>query len=127
MAIYHTLTRTVKENPQTGSIISDSIMDPETLGKGVKMFAQVTLKPGCAVPIHQHVGNNETYYLIQGSGEYTDEDKKFTVKAGDVTFCADGGTHGLLNTGKEPRLRRPYCQYHRLRHFWEGGLAGCYL
>ena len=20
-----------------------------------------------------------------------------------------------------PRLRRPYCQYHRLRHFWEGG------
>lgn len=48
MAIYHTLTRTVKENPQTGSIISDAIMDPETLGKGVKMFAQVTLKP--AVP-----------------------------------------------------------------------------
>ncbi len=101
MAIYHTLTRTVKENPQTGSIISDAIMDPATLGKGVKMFAQVTLKPGCAVPIHQHVGNNETYYLIQGSGEYTDEDKKVTVKAGDVTFCADGGTHGLLNTGKE--------------------------
>ena len=37
MAIYHTLTRTVKENPQTGSIISDTIMDPATLGKGVKM------------------------------------------------------------------------------------------
>ncbi|MBS5519985.1 MAG: cupin domain-containing protein [Acidaminococcus sp.] len=101
MAIYHTLTRTVKENPGTGSIISDAIMDPETLGKGVKMFAQVTLKPGCAVSIHQHVGNNETYYLIQGSGEYTDEDKKVTVKAGDVTFCPDGGTHGLLNTGKD--------------------------
>ena len=67
MAIYHTLTRTVKENPQTGSIISDTIMDPATLGKGVKMFAQVTLKPGCAVPIHQHVGNNETYYLIQAA------------------------------------------------------------
>mgnify|MGYP007062588915 CR=1 FL=1 len=39
------------KTPQTGSIISDAIMDPETLGKGVKMFAQVTLKPGCAVPI----------------------------------------------------------------------------
>jgi hypothetical protein len=43
MAIYHTLTRTVKENPQTGSIISDAIMDPETLGKGVKMFAEAGL------------------------------------------------------------------------------------
>lgn len=69
-----------KGKPQTGSIISDAIMDPETLGKGVKMFAQVTLKPGCAVPIHQHVGNNETYYLIQGSGEYTDEDKNSPSK-----------------------------------------------
>ena len=61
MAIYHTLIRTVKENPQTGSIISDAIMDPATLGKGVKMFAQVTLKPGCAVPIHQHVGNKKGF------------------------------------------------------------------
>ena len=102
MAIYHTLTRTVKENPQTGSIISDAIMDPETLGKGGQDVCPSYAEAG-PVPFLfiQHVGNNETYYLIQGSGEYTDEDKKFTVKAGGVTFCADGGTHGLLNTGKE--------------------------
>ena len=41
----------------------------------------------------------ETYYLLSGEGLYHDNDKSYPVKAGDVTFCADGGTHGLDNTG----------------------------
>ena len=30
---------------------------------------------------------------------YHDNDKSYPVKAGDVTFCEDGGCHGLDNTG----------------------------
>jgi quercetin dioxygenase-like cupin family protein len=101
MAVYKTLKREVAENPGTGAIIKDIIMDPAAFGGANKMFAQVTLKPGCAIPVHKHEGNNETYFLLKGQGEYTDENKKVTVRAGEVTFCPDGGTHGLLNTGSE--------------------------
>jgi mannose-6-phosphate isomerase-like protein (cupin superfamily) len=101
MAVFTALKRETTENPGSGTIIRDVIVDPAVFGGANKMFARITLKPGCAVPVHKHVGNNETYYLLEGEGEYTDEDKKIPVKAGMVTFCADGGTHGLKNTGKE--------------------------
>lgn len=101
MAVYTKLEKVVKENPGTGTIIREVIMDPAAFGGANEMFAQITLHPGCAVPLHKHEGNNETYYLLKGEGEYTDGDKKVAVKAGDVTFCPDGGTHALYNTGKD--------------------------
>ena len=101
MAVFTTLKKEVTKTPATGDINKEIIMDPAAFGGANKLFARITLKPGDAVPVHQHVGNNETYYLLQGSGEYTDETEKIPVKAGMVTFCADGGTHGLKNTGKD--------------------------
>ena len=101
MAVFTEKKHVVVNNPDTGAIVKDIIMDSEVFQGANEMFAQITLHPGCAVPVHQHLGNNETYYLLNGAGEYTDEDKTIAVKAGDVTFCADGGTHGLKNTGSE--------------------------
>ena len=101
MSVFTEKKHVVVNNPASGVIEKDILMDPEVFQGANDMFARITLHPGCAVPVHQHLGNNETYYLLQGEGEYTDEDKVIPVKAGDVTFCADGGTHGLKNTGKE--------------------------
>ena len=101
MAVFTTKQKQVVNNPGTGTIEKEILVDPSVFQGTNDLFAQITLHPGCAVPVHQHLGNNETYYLLKGEGEYTDEDKELAVKAGDVTFCEDGGTHGLKNTGKE--------------------------
>ena len=101
MAVFTTKEKQTVENPETGTIEKEILLEPKYFNGTKDLFAQITLHPGCAVPIHQHLGNNETYYLLKGEGEYTDENRKLTVKAGDVTFCTDGGTHGLKNTGKE--------------------------
>ena len=63
--------------------------------------AQVTLKPGCSIGEHPHHGETETYYLLSGKGEYTDNGVARPVEAGEITFCEDGNTHGLKNTGEE--------------------------
>ncbi|WP_071141978.1 cupin domain-containing protein [Acidaminococcus timonensis] len=101
MAVFTTREKQVVKNPKTGTIEKEILLDPKYFNGTNDLFARITLHPGCAVPVHQHLGNNETYYLLKGEGEYTDEDKTLMVKAGDVTFCADGGTHGLKNTGRE--------------------------
>ena len=31
-----------------------------------KMYAQVTLKPGCSIGYHTHIGNGEDYYILKG-------------------------------------------------------------
>lgn len=73
----------------------------EMYGKG-RLFNHMILAPGNSVGYHMHEGDNEVYYILAGSGEYNDNGEISTIKAGDVTICNDGESHGLLNTGTEP-------------------------
>ena len=89
-----------KEHMQGGDgyILVESLINDEQKGPNSRMFSQVILKPGCEIGVHEHKGESETYYLLEGSGTYHDNGKEYPVSAGDVTYCKDG-THGLKNTG----------------------------
>ena len=63
------------------------------------MFSRVTLEPGSDLGYHEHHGETETYYLLEGKGVYNDDGSLIPVEAGDVTFCEDGHGHGVENTG----------------------------
>lgn len=95
-------TRTeINENMLGGKgrvIIKYLLGEPELNGK-CKLFAEVTIEPGCSLGYHEHHQNSETYYIISGEGEYSDDGEIRTVKKGDVTFTPDGHGHGMENKG----------------------------
>ena len=68
-------------------------------GEKCRMYAEVTLEPGCSLGVHEHRGECESYYILQGVGEYTDDGEKRRVQAGDVTVTPSGHSHGLANRG----------------------------
>jgi mannose-1-phosphate guanylyltransferase/mannose-1-phosphate guanylyltransferase/mannose-6-phosphate isomerase len=43
----------------------------------------------------------EHWIIVQGEGEFTLNDKKTSVKAGDNLFIPLGAKHRISNTGKE--------------------------
>lgn len=73
----------------------------EMYGKG-RVFSHVCLEKGCEVGWHIHNGDGETYYILRGEGEYSDNGNVVTVRAGDVTFVDDGEGHSLKNNNDEP-------------------------
>ena len=75
--------------------------EPEMYGKG-RMFNHIFLSPGNSIGDHTHQGDNEIYYILAGTGTYNDNGTTTVIKAGDVTVCNDGESHGLVNTGSEP-------------------------
>ena len=79
-------------------IIRDLLSEKEMNGK-CRMFAEVTIEPGCSLGYHEHHGDNETFYILQGFGDYNDNGTVRKVKPGDVTFTPNGSGHGLVNTG----------------------------
>ena len=84
-----------------GEIFITHLLTPaEMLGR-CEMFARVKIPAGASLGVHRHVGNNETYYILQGSAAYTDNNEVYAVHAGDTTFCADGSSHGIENTGDD--------------------------
>lgn len=93
----------IKENVNggTGQVVTKYILNEEEMnGKG-KMFAEVTIAPGCSLGYHEHHGNSETYYIIKGKGQYSDNGTVRTVIPGDKTYTPDGGGHGMTNDGDE--------------------------
>ena len=84
-----------------GEMFITHLLTPKEMLDKCEMFASVRIPVGSSLGVHQHVGNNETYYIIQGKGLYTDNGATYEVKAGDTTFCADGDTHGIETIGDE--------------------------
>lgn len=83
-----------------GHVVIRDILEQEQLGEKCRMYAEVTLEPGCSLGVHEHRGECETYYILQGEGEYVDDGAKRPVKKGDVTSTPSGHSHGLSNTGE---------------------------
>ncbi|MGI6591482.1 MAG: cupin domain-containing protein [Eggerthellaceae bacterium] len=73
----------------------------DALGPMVKTYAKITVPPHTTMSYHQHVGDFEIYYILQGEGMYRDNDEEYPIKPGDVLRCADGDFHGIGNTGDQ--------------------------
>lgn len=90
-------------NKATGKILElKHLITDNAIPKNLNLFAHATLEIGAEVPYHQHIGETETYYILSGCGTYNDNGEEIVVKSGDVTFTADGESHGLRNNGTEP-------------------------
>ena len=84
-----------------GHVVIKHILGDRELNGKCRLYAEVTIAPGCTLGYHEHHGETETYYILEGQGEYNDNGEARTVKAGDVTFCEDGNGHGVSCTGDE--------------------------
>lgn len=84
-----------------GHVLIKHLLDAEQMKRSARMYAEVTLEPGCEIGFHKHTNESETYYVLAGSGDYNDNGTIRKVGVGDVTFTPNGFSHGLLNTGTE--------------------------
>ena len=89
-------------NGGAGFITRERLLESEQLGDYCRMFNRITLLPGCEIGHHDHFGETETYYFLEGNGMYEEDGIAVEVTAGDVTFCDDGHGHGVKNSGNVP-------------------------
>ena len=63
----------------------------------------VTVAPGKrAFPFHNHLGNDEMFVILEGTGTYRFGEAEYPVRPGDVCAAPRGGpdcAHQLINTG----------------------------
>lgn len=86
----------------TGSVELIHILNKEEIKGKVRLFAKIVLNPGCSIGLHEHVDEEEAYYILKGKGMVTDNGKSSLVQAGDVVLTGDGASHSIENTGEEP-------------------------
>ncbi len=84
-----------------GEVVKKHILTADALNDKTRMFAEITLAPGCSIGFHEHHGESETYYILAGTGIYDDNGEKRSVVPGDVTFTPSGKGHAIANSGAE--------------------------
>jgi uncharacterized cupin superfamily protein len=61
----------------------------------------VTVPVGSAIPVHKHDQDEELYFIFEGEGILTLDDREVRVGAGDLAACRLGSSHGLKNTAEQ--------------------------
>jgi mannose-6-phosphate isomerase-like protein (cupin superfamily) len=70
--------------------------------KNARMFAEITLNPGCSIGYHRHDSETEYYFILSGTGLVNDDGKEVEVKQGDSVITGNGASHSIKNTGTGP-------------------------
>ncbi|AFA48971.1 cupin domain-containing protein [Acetobacterium woodii] len=102
----------IKKNPEqleikhnmrggAGDIELTHIAESGVLGEHCRLFSQIRVKPGDSIGEHQHLGEQEIFYFIQGNGIVIDNGKKAEIRTGDVMITPDNASHSVINTGDE--------------------------
>ena len=84
-----------------GVVTITSFATPEELNNKGRLFANITLKPGCSIGYHVHENESELFYLMKGEALYNDNGTEYPVSAGDVMICSAGSGHAVANNGAE--------------------------
>ena len=75
----------------------------EHLGARQLGYNLTVLPPGKAqCPFHNHRGEEEMFFILEGEGELRFGDRRYPLRAHDVIACPTGGpevAHQIINTG----------------------------
>ena len=84
-----------------GTVEITNFATPAELNDKGRLFANITLNPGCSIGYHVHERDSELFYLIKGTALYNDNGVECTLSAGDVMICPAGTGHSIANAGDE--------------------------
>ncbi|MCD4708999.1 MAG: cupin domain-containing protein [Candidatus Sabulitectum sp.] len=77
----------------------ETLFVPDEFEAPVRLCARVKLAPGCSIGLHQHIDEDELYFIIEGAGEVSDGDSKSPVSSGHSILTRSGESHFIENTG----------------------------
>ncbi len=76
----------------------DWLTKDEAYGLG-RVFSKLVIPPGCSIGVHQHVGEFEAFYVLEGEATVTDGAETVLLNPGDMNLCREGQFHGVENCG----------------------------
>ena len=94
----------IKEQMRGGderAVQTPVIDEAQFCGHG-RLFAKMTLEPGCSIGWHEHHGESETFYILAGAARYCDNGEWVTLRAGDCAYTPSGEGHSIANAGTQP-------------------------
>jgi len=85
-----------------GVVVVESLLTPAELYEKGRLFAKITLEPGCSIGYHVHEGEMESFHIISGEAEFIDKEERVMLSPGDTTLTQSGSGHSIKSVGDAP-------------------------
>jgi mannose-6-phosphate isomerase-like protein (cupin superfamily) len=85
-----------------GSVELMHVFNKDEMTGKARLFAKITLNPGCSIGMHEHDKEEEIYYVISGKGIINDNGNIKELNSGDASITGNGASHSIENNGSEP-------------------------
>ena len=85
-----------------GKVSLEYVVPSEALPSKSRFFSVITLEKNCGIGKHEHSGETEIFYVLQGEGVLEDNGTKKPFCKGDCNVCGDGANHAISNEKDEP-------------------------
>jgi len=82
-----------------GVVVIEHLLTPEELYEKGRLYARIILKPGSSIGNHVHEGEMESFYIISGKAEISDNGDIVVLHAGDSILTRSGEGHSVKNAG----------------------------
>ncbi|OQA57532.1 MAG: Cupin domain protein [Candidatus Omnitrophica bacterium ADurb.Bin277] len=85
----------------SGKVTVRHYFKPEEIKARTRLCAELRIPAGAGIGNHDHMDEDEIYIIRQGTGIMTENDKEFTVSAGDAIVTGQGASHSIRNPGPD--------------------------
>ena len=82
-----------------GSVSIEHLLTPDELYNKGRLYARIVLEPGCSIGNHIHEGEMESYYIVSGEAEVSDNGDLVNLYSGDSVLTLSGEEHSIKNIG----------------------------
>ena len=66
-----------------------------------RLYGMSIIGPGHSIGYHQHLGDQEAYFILEGKAHYVQEGVETTLYPGDLAICREGQSHSIESMGPE--------------------------
>ena len=84
-----------------GNVYEELVVPPEELCGNGRLYAKETLKPGDSIGYHDHQGEREIYFILDGKAKVIDDGMPSIVLKDDVMITGSGHAHSIENVGSK--------------------------
>jgi mannose-6-phosphate isomerase-like protein (cupin superfamily) len=75
---------------------------PEDFESSLHFLHELILEPGTTIGEHTHAGEEEIYFVVEGTGVMTVDGEQVPMKEGDAVLTKNRSTHSFIVTGTNP-------------------------
>lgn len=86
----------------SGAVKFEHVWEPcSEMKSNTRLFSRLILEKGCSVGTHAHDNEEEVFYVLQGTAEFTENGVKTILHTGDTSITGGGSSHSIACLGDE--------------------------